>query len=353
MPLSINPIVKNIASASNILGSVSNSFNGGSSVGTGFAQEKASLEGLVGRLGGGIGSALNGATAGLSSGELGGVASALGGIGSAVQSAAGAISNVAGDIGRSINSAGLTGALGQVGQIAGAISSAAGQINNVLSVFRGKNLPSAGELFQSRQPVVELESGAADDWRVKINTNFGLFGGAFSQLAETGGVVWPYTPKITISSKANYTQIDPVHSNYPFFAYKSSQIDDITITGEFSCETEKDAAYWIAATTFFKTATKMFFGASSFVGNPPVICQLSGYGPGVFNKVPVIIKSFSVDMPDDTNYIKCNSTVGGPTWVPILSSISVTVAPIYNRTKLRSFSLQDYASGAGIAKGYI
>lgn len=339
MALSLNPIVKSISSVSKAVSTVAGGLNGGSRGGS--SSGLAGIDNLVNNLGGGIGSSLNGATAGLTQG-LGGAMQAIGNV-----------ANIAGDIGRGINSLGLGGALGQVGQLAGAISSAAGQINNVLSAFRGKNLPSAGELFTSRQPVVELDSGSANDWRVRINANFGLFGGAFGLLQETGGVVWPYTPNITVSSKANYTQIDPVHSNYPFYAYKSSQIDDITISGEFTCETEKDAAYWLAANNFFRTATKMFFGASSFVGNPPIICQLSGYGPGVFNKVPVIVKSYSVDMKEDVNYIKCNANPNGPTWVPIVSNISVTVAPIYNRTKLRQFSLQDFANGAGVAKGYI
>jgi hypothetical protein len=121
-------------------------------------------------------------------------------------------------------------------------------------------------------------------------------------------------------------------------------VDDITITGEFSCETETDAAYWIAATTFFKTATKMFFGQGEFAGNPPLICNLTGYGSSVFDKVPVIIKSFSVDLKEDVNYIRCN-TFGTNTWVPALSTITVTVTPVYNRQRLRKFNLQDYARG--------
>ena len=121
-------------------------------------------------------------------------------------------------------------------------------------------------------------------------------------------------------------------------------VDDITITGEFSCETETDAAYWIAATTFFKTATKMFFGQGEFAGNPPLICNLTGYGASIFDKVPVIVKSFSVDLKDDVNYVRCNS-FGTNTWVPVLSTITVVVSPVYNRQRMRQFSLQDYARG--------
>jgi len=38
-----------------------------------------------------------------------------------------------------------------------------------------------------------------------------------------------------------------------------------------------------------------------------------------------------------------------PTWVPTTSNITIVVAPIYNRTRLRQFSLKDYANGNVVA----
>jgi len=342
MGLSLNPFSSILSSAKKAVSSVTNQFGGGG-FSEGLNSGMRGLEDTVNKLGGGIGSSLNGLTAG----GFGDIGTALKGIGS--------ITNIAGDIGRSINGVGIGGAIGAVGGFASAISSGAGQLNNVLSLFRGKNLPASGELFEQRGSFVELQSGNAEDWRVRINCNFGLFGdNAFSLLQETNGVVWPYNPSITIATKAQYTPLDPVHNNYTMYAYKNSSVDDIQISGEFSCETEADAAYWIQATTFFKASTKMFFGKSTNAGNPPIICNLSGYGPGILNSIPVIVKSFSVDLPEDVNYIKCTSNnFGQATWVPILSKISVTVSPIYNRSKLRQFSLQEYASGSMSTKGYI
>jgi len=339
MPLPNNPITRVVQSASNIAGSFANSINGGSLPPIGNAEGKAALDATVNRLSGGVGSALNGATAGLQS------------VGGALGTAAGQLSNTLGDIGRSINSGGLGGALGSLGAAAGTISSVAGGINNLLGALRGANLPSGGELFKRSAAATTISSAPVNDWRVRINCNFGLLGNGYGRLVETGGVVWPYNPKVSISSKANYSSLDLVHNNYPFPAYKNSKIEEITIAGDFTCETENDASYWIAATTFFKAATKMFFGASAYAGNPPIVCQLNGYGPGVFNSVPVVITSFTMDLPEEVNYIRCGTSSFGPTWVPIVSNISVTVMPIYNRTKLRRFSLQDY--GSGKMTGYI
>lgn len=229
----------------------------------------------------------------------------------------------------------------------------AGQLDDPLSQSRAANLPKNGEQFSKISSEINLEASSPDDWRVRINTNWSLFdeNEFFGRLEETGGVVFPFMPEITFSTAANYTNVEPVHSNYAIPVYKNSVVNDITITGEFSAETEIDAEYWIAATTFFKTATKMFTGQSVNAGNPPVICSLSGYGTGIFSNVPVVIKSFEMQLPKDVNYIRYESinwntgSFDAVTWVPVLSTISITVQPIYNRERLRKFSLQDYARG--------
>ena len=367
MALSINPLASLVANnASQIASTIQSSQLIPSGVGD--AMSKLNLDANISRLSGGLNSGLNGLTAGVSSamssasgaisglagsattamGKIGSVASSIPGAGGAIntlQTVAGTTSNITADISGSLNK--LTGGnlAGGLMGLAGSISSAAGMLNNILSLRRGANLPAGGELFMRQGAAIKLEPGAKNDWRVRINAEWNQFNSPLFRLLEnTGGVVWPYTPNITVSTKANYNTIDPIHGNYSFQTYKNSVVDDIQISGEFSCETETDAAYWIAATTFFKTATKMFFGKGDLAGNPPIICNLTGYGASVFDKVPVVIKSFSVDLKDDVNYIRCNA-FGTNTWVPVLSTITVTVSPVYNRRRLRQFSLKDYASG--------
>jgi hypothetical protein len=381
MSLSSSPLAKLVSSVSEQVSAAADAASGAiASSSKDFNSLKSNLDATVSQLSGGIGSGLNGFTAAAGNlandakGALAGATGALGGISSTVQSiasnatgalagAAGALGGVAGGIsnagaaiGASLNKLGLAGGGigGGLASLATSVSSAAGIANNLLSMVRGKNLPSGAELFSKDGAFTKLETGSANDWRVKLNANFGLFGSSFKRLSETGGFVWPYLPSITVSSKANYTQIDPVHNLQPFQAYKNSQVDDIQISGEFSVENELDAEYWIQGTTFLKTATRMFYGTGPNVGNPPIICNLTGYGARVFSGVPVIVKSFSVDFKDDVAYIKHSLNGAPPTWVPAMSTISVTVAPIYNRTRLRQFNLAEYAKGNIVAgQGFI
>jgi len=322
---------------------------------------KAKLDDKISELSGGVKSGLSqlaGDIKDFGASALGGnnsIQSAVGGAVDKLRSVAGSTSNIAADISGSINK--LTGGnlAGGLLKAAGSISGAAGMLNNILSLKRGINIPKGAQVFAPQGQAIQLKAGNKDDWRVRITCQWDTFNSPlFAVLQQTGGVVWPYLPSITVSTKAEYNTIPITHANYSQYSYKNSVVDDISISGEFSCETATDGAYWIAATTFFKTATKMFFGQGNLAGNPPIICNLTGYGSHVFDKVPVIIKSFSVDFKDDVNYIKCDPFKNGKyTWVPALSTITVSVAPVYSRQGLRKFNLQDYANGKMSGEGQV
>lgn len=358
MALPINPQSQLVAKISSDLqaaaGAVKSSL---SNLNVPNALDKAALDKKINDLSGGVGSSYNWA------GGYSGAASTLGdaaktaqstisgGI-STLQNTAGGFSNVTSDLNRVASFANkLTGGniAGTIQNLAAKASGFAGQINNLLSVARGKGIPKGAEIFASQGGATQISASSESDWRVKIrlsspNTYEQLLGSNpfINLIKDRDGVVWPYLPNITLTTKANYSTIDSVHSNYPFYAYKNSAVEDITISGEFSAETANDAAYWVAATLFLRTVTKMFFGQGPNAGNPPPICVLDGYGTSVFKNIPVIVKSFSVDFKDDVNYIYYQPT---KTWVPIMSTISVTVAPIYNRSRLREFDLRSYAAG--------
>ena len=355
-----------------------------------FTQAKAELDSKISKASGELGSGLNGFTGNVNAAfsqstalannalrgtstlaaatGAGGAITGMGGFADAARSkfssavdslrtVAGSTSNIAADISGTINK--LTGGslAGGLMKVAGQVSSAAGMLNNILSLKRAANLPKGAEVFSKDGEPIKLDVSSKNDWRVRITCQWNNFNSPiFKKLELTGGVVWPYLPNITVATKAEYSTINTVHNNYTQYAYKGSSVDDIQISGDFSCETESDAEYWIAATTFFKTATKMFFGQGSLAGNPPIICILKGYGASVFNNTPIIIKSFSVDLKDDVNYVKCEA-FGSTTWVPVLSTISVTVSPVYTRARMRKFSLEDYSRGIVAAEkgqvGYI
>jgi hypothetical protein len=371
MGLSINPISKLVAGVSEKLQTAAAEIK---AAGPKIASDikKADLDAKISRLSGDVGSGLNGAS---TTSLIDAAQTGMGQVSSIVDTpvgsdsigsfsdAVGAVQKFGGNIAKNLG-VDIEGSLADkiggnlatgIKTFAGKVSEAAGNLNDILSLKRGENIPAGGELFTTTGEAIKVNPSSKEDWRVRINCQWNIFNSdMFKLLEETGGVVFPIQPSVTLSTKANYSNVEPTHNNYPFMAYKNSQVDEIQINGKFIAETETDAAYWLAATTFFKTATKMFYGKGENAGNPPVVCQLNGYGSNVFENVPVVVKSFSVTFPEDVNYVRCTKFTG-PTWVPILSTINVIVQPIYNRADLRQFDLKKYASGKMVngGQGYL
>ena len=222
--------------------------------------------------------------------------------------------------------------------------------NLLASSMRSAGIPTGAEAnFDIITVTAQFsEEAPSKDWRVRISCP--LITGSSSAMApltETNGMIFPYLPQITMSHTANYQQMDIAHMNYPFYAYKNSQVDEIVITGKFTVSDRVEADYWLAVVHFLRTVTKMFFGTGQHLGNPPPICTLNGYGDFVYKDVSCIIKNFTVTMPNDVDYIQAGSGGSGSsvTYVPVSSDISVTVQPVYSREKIKSFDLMAFANG--------
>jgi hypothetical protein len=216
---------------------------------------------------------------------------------------------------------------------------------------------------------------ASEDWRVRIHLpeidSFTSSSILAPLMISNKSMVFPTTPQILVSHTANYNTLAPVHTNYPFPTYQNSAVEDITITAEWPIENESDGRYWMASVHFLRSVTKMFYGDSPNRGSPPPLVYLSGYGDFIFNRVPCVVKLFSMDLPDAVDYIKVpvsagsssdrdrqgssDSTSGAYTYVPTLSRLSVTVSPTYSRDEISKFNLDEFAKGGyiGSNKGFI
>lgn len=206
-------------------------------------------------------------------------------------------------------------------------------------------------------------TGLDKDWRVKLGLPGNIAGGTVLEpLIDTQGLVFPYTPTILIQHTANYNALQPIHSNYPYYNYQNSQIEDMVITGDFFVENAADAQYWIAMVHYLRAVTKMAYGESKFPGSPPPVVRLNGYGEYVFPNVPVVVRNFTVDLPADVDYIKTQVTgeitpdtigqySGKVGWVPTQSQVAVTVIPIYSRAKTAQFNLSTFVNGGYLGEG--
>ena len=238
---------------------------------------------------------------------------------------------------------------------------------------------------------------AKADWRVRLSLAPGadyLYAapnpGILAPLVDTSGVIFPYTPGISVSYAAQYDATTLTHSNYKYYTYNSSSVDTITLSCDFTAQDVFEANYLLAVIHFFRSMTKMFYGQDENPknGTPPPLCYLYGLGAFQFDKHPLVIQGFTYTLPTEVDYIragdssslqstsrtKANSKPGEtrmamsgiqpgatvappqfsgayrvlePTYVPTKIQLSITAVPIISRNDIsNNFSLKNYATGS-------
>lgn len=260
-----------------------------------------------------------------------------------------------------------------------------------------------------------------DDWRVRLHISSGLKEfynadnpGILTPLRDTDGIIFPYTPTISIQYSANYENYDLVHSNYRGYFYKNSMVQNLQLTATFTAQDTAEANYMLAALHFLRSCTKMFYGQDFNRGMPPPVVFLSGLGEYNFNAHPCVITQVNYNLPNDVDYIpaglptnsspsdratparkantghqswdsKISRLLGtglkegaerkqptsmnsqtmtpddlegsivyqGKTWVPTKMDIDFTMLPIQTRTQVSNkFSLTKYANGDLLKRGF-
>jgi len=295
---------------------------------------------------------------------------------------------------------------------------------------RGANQQAAAEANTIQQATLQstFKQPGNGDWRFRIslaeNANY-LYGiinnsergggagaansgpGILAPLANTGGVIFPYTPSVTSSYQARYSTYELVHSNYRGAFYQSSFVGDINIRGVFTAQDTTEAAYMLAVIHFFRSVTKMFYGQDAQRGAPPPLVFLTGLGDYQYNRHPAVVTQFDYTLPNDVDYIRATnpnnfgtdllnrrtptaaspvksiSAIGtrllnslltagaesGPpsrapitnsvtntaraTYVPTKIEISVTLMPMQTRDQVsKQFSLEKFANGSLLSGGF-
>jgi len=249
------------------------------------------------------------------------------------------------------------------------------------------------------------------DWRVKLslapNANY-LYKapapGILAPLAVTSGVIFPYMPTIDTSYRATYSNYDLTHSNYRGYFYQNSYVDQVSMRAQFTAQNTNEANYLLAVIHFFRSVTKMFYGANDPLrGSPPPLVFLTGLGSYQFSQHPCVVTNFTYALPSDVDYIRAlsnsnlninqqnqqikQSTVptngstssdrlanngllpgatatpnpapntadllNSPTYVPTKMEISISLLPVQSRQQVsQNFNMQDYASGALLNGGF-
>jgi len=171
-------------------------------------------------------------------------------------------------------------------------------------------------------------------------------------LYNTQGLMFPFSPQITVSQDINYDNVPLTHTNSDFLTYQKTPSVNISLSGKFAIQTTYDGYYALACLHFLRVVSKMYFGQSDpNRGLPPPILLLNGYGSYMFNNLHVILKSHSYTYNEQMDTVLV-STAGGTARLPVLFDIQLTLVVQQTPRALRQdFNLDQFRTGALLQKG--
>jgi len=259
--------------------------------------------------------------------------------------------NVANDIGS------VAQVFGQVGSIGNAFSG----FENLLGQFGGSGTNgfsnSQATVFGGGASVFSGSgAGTASDSRVRLSAKSAYtdgFSGPGSVLASTNGIIFPYTPNITVAHQIDYGQYDLVHTNYQPNAYSKTRNPAIQVTGVFASQTPDEARYTVGVMHFLRVASKINFGQSNNPGTPPPVLELSAYGKFNFNRVPVLIGGFNFVYEDGVDYVVVGDEATSTLQIPVIMTITIELLPQYSPGMQSQFSIESFADGTLYSAGFI
>ena len=171
-------------------------------------------------------------------------------------------------------------------------------------------------------------------------------------LVDLGGIIFPYTPSISYEVKADWSELKPLHSNFNVPFYQRSSVSPITVTGKFTVQNHNDANIYLSTVHLLRSLTKMRFGGAKSgdtdSGAPPPICRLQAYGDEMLKNIPVAVTNFRIELPADVDYYSLDESIS----VPTISSLAITLLPVYSRQEMQNFSVTKYINRT-YNEGYI
>lgn len=189
------------------------------------------------------------------------------------------------------------------------------------------------------------------------------------RLWDTGGLLFPYTPAISVSQDTSWQSVDIQQSNFDILSYQKSASASISLTARFTVQNQREGEYLLAAIHFLRTVSKTYFGetsADTFLdgksevndqpkkirqagnsGLPPPVLILSGYGELMFNEVRCVVKSHSWAFDENADMVEV-SVLGGKTsvWLPPILQISIGLGIQMSGDDVRTvFNLDTFRTG--------
>lgn len=191
---------------------------------------------------------------------------------------------------------------------------------------------------------------------------------ALRPIVETGGLIFPFYPSISENISVKYNSHELTHTNEAFNVYRGTDNRRITISNAmWTADSFSNAQYALAVIHFMRSYSMMDFGKGRS-GRPPSPMWFSAYGNYIYDEVPVLLESASIEFPSnqdmdyvgvpepgtpehDLQYLASQKQPGDAyTWIPMELTVNLNLIVQHAPSYWTEFNLDDMRSGRTIRR---
>jgi hypothetical protein len=162
-------------------------------------------------------------------------------------------------------------------------------------------------------------------------------------------ITFEIMPAVSESGSAEYTPFSPIQHPGDILKYKGSASRDWGINVKLVSRNVQEATDNLRKINLIRSWRMPFYGTGTaadaatarYLGAPPPVLSLKGYGPQMIGPVTCVLTNYSWTHPNDVDYIP--TSTGTP--FPVLLDIQLSLKESYSPAEYTRFDLLAYRNG--------
>jgi hypothetical protein len=207
-----------------------------------------------------------------------------------------------------------------------------------------------GALLANLGPVAVADTSVPSGANGDETTNFKVKLSSRPAYGEgSSDIIFQVMPVISESHAAEYDSFNPLHHPGEILKYKSTRARTWSLEAKLISRTSEEASENLKYINVLRSWLMPFYGkgtqnagqTSKYLGAPPPILTLSGYGDLTVGPISCILETYSWRWPNDIDYIQTEEKTPFPVVVDISLSLKESLSP----NEFSNFNLIEYRKG--------
>ena len=168
-------------------------------------------------------------------------------------------------------------------------------------------------------------------------------------------IVLSVMPTISEDRSATYKAFAPIHHPGEIMKYESTSSRSWRLEAKLISRTSEEASNNVRDLNIIRSWVMPFYGEGTanpssslaqYLGAPPCILTLSGYGQKNIGPVKTVLENYSTNWPNDIDYIRTLPDANGVSIpFPVVMSVSLSLKETWSPAEYSGFDLVEYRAG--------